>query len=100
MVGVDIDQQAVASAQANVASTIALQSKIKIKQQPNPANIFKGIVTEGTYFHFTMCNPPFHTSAEEATKGTLRKLKQLETNTQSKKENHLEFWRTSERTMV
>ncbi len=86
MTGVDIDPQAVASAKANVAATPSLQNKITIKHQTNNAHIFEGIITEADYFHFTMCNPPFHPSAEEATKGTLRKLKNLASNHQTKKE--------------
>jgi len=86
MVGVDIDPQAVASAQANVTATKSLQRSIEIKHQINNAHIFEGIITENDFFHFTLCNPPFHRSAEEATKGTLRKLKNLDHNHQTKKE--------------
>ena len=86
MVGADIDKQAVVSAKANVAATKNLGQKIEIKHQTNNAHIFEGIIAEDDYFHFAMCNPPFHSSAEEATKGTLRKLKNLEGNFQSKKE--------------
>lgn len=86
MVGTDINKQAVDAAKANVAATKNLREKISIKHQTNNAHIFEGIIAEDDYFHFTMCNPPFHSSAEEATKGTLRKLKNLENNTQTKKE--------------
>ncbi|MBL4662745.1 MAG: 23S rRNA (adenine(1618)-N(6))-methyltransferase RlmF [Flavobacteriaceae bacterium] len=91
MLGVDINEQSVISAQANVNSTKSLQNKVEIKHQTSNAQIFEGIINEGDYYQFTMCNPPFHTSAEAATKGTLRKLKNLEENNQSKKEITLNF---------
>ncbi|MEB8329109.1 23S rRNA (adenine(1618)-N(6))-methyltransferase RlmF [Flavobacteriaceae bacterium KMM 6897] len=77
MVGADIDIPAVEAAKKNVSSTPHLAEKIGIRHQTNNAHIFKGIIKEGEYFHFSMCNPPFHASREEAEKGTLRKLNNL-----------------------
>ena len=77
MVGADIDIAAVEAALINVSLTSALAQKIEIRQQNNNAHIFKGIIKEGEYYNFTMCNPPFHSSKEEAEKGTLRKLNNL-----------------------
>lgn len=77
MVGVDIHKDAVDSALNNVSLTPSLKSSIEIVHQTDNANIFKNLINEDDYYHFTMCNPPFHNSKEEATKGTLRKLKQL-----------------------
>lgn len=51
--------------------------KISLKQQKDPMNIFRGIVADDDVFHFSMCNPPFHASAEDANKGTRRKWKNL-----------------------
>jgi 23S rRNA (adenine1618-N6)-methyltransferase len=91
MIGSDIQEEAVNAAKANVLATPALQNKIEIKQQTNNAHIFEGIIAKDDYFHFTMCNPPFHSSAEEATKGTLRKLRHVEGRPLSKKEITLNF---------
>lgn len=93
MVGTDIDADAIASAEANVSATKGLASKIEIRQQKNNANLFEGIIQKDDYFHFTMCNPPFHASEEEATKGTLRKLRNLrkEDGFQTKEEIVLNF---------
>lgn len=74
MVGADINSDAIASAKAIVGATKALKNKIEIRQQPNNAHIFMDIIKEDEYFDITICNPPFHTSELEATKGTLRKL--------------------------
>ncbi len=94
MVGVDIDKNAIVSAKKNASSLEELKNHIEIRHQKNNANIFDGIILEDEYFHFTMCNPPFHTSEEEATKGTLRKLKNLQKGNQpyqTKKEIVLNF---------
>lgn len=77
MVGVDNDPAAVASAKENVKASEVLKDRIEIRLQANNANIFDGVIHEKEYFHFSMCNPPFHASEEEAVKGTLRKLRNL-----------------------
>lgn len=78
MVGADIHPVAVASARENVKATSTLTNKIEIRHQKDNAHIFEGIILSGEYYHFTMCNPPFHASKEIATKGTLQKLKNLQ----------------------
>ncbi len=77
MVGVDSNEIAVKNAQANVKLTKNLIKNIEIRHQPDNSQIFKGIIKEKEYYHFTMCNPPFHNSKEDATKGSIRKLKNL-----------------------
>lgn len=94
MVGADIDAAAIASAKKNVSASEGLADKIDIRFQETKANIFEGIINEGEHFDFSMCNPPFHTSEEEATKGTLRKLRNLQDEAQpyqTKKEITLNF---------
>ena len=77
MIGSDIDATAIGYAKANIMATEGLDKAIEIRHQDNKANIFKGILLENEYVHFTMCNPPFHASEEEAIKGSLRKLRNL-----------------------
>lgn len=72
--GVDIDPIAIKSAKQICKSN---KLKIKIKQQDNPQNILKGVITEHDFYHITMCNPPFHASMEQANKGTARKWRNL-----------------------
>ncbi len=94
MVGTDIDTNAILSAKANIKSSEKLKKHIEVRHQKNNANIFEGILLENEYFHFTMCNPPFHNSEEEATKGTLKKLRNLQEENQAyltKKEITLNF---------
>lgn len=72
--GVDIDPIAIKS-----AKQICKFNKLKIKIQPqdNSQNILKGVIGRDDFYHITMCNPPFHTSMEQANKGTERKWRNL-----------------------
>ncbi|MFY8327451.1 23S rRNA (adenine(1618)-N(6))-methyltransferase RlmF [Pseudoalteromonas sp. ZZD1] len=51
--------------------------KISIKLQKQPQQIFHGIITAKDLFHLTLCNPPFHASAEAASQGSERKWRNL-----------------------
>jgi len=76
-VGSDIDKVSIKSATALVENNDVLKGKIEIREQSNPDNIFTGIMGKNDRFDFTLCNPPFHRSAEEAIKGTTRKNRNL-----------------------
>ncbi|ANQ52091.1 23S rRNA (adenine(1618)-N(6))-methyltransferase RlmF [Flammeovirga sp. MY04] len=52
-------------------------SKIHLKKQNNPTKIFDNIIGERDRIAFTMCNPPFYKSKEEAESATTRKNKNL-----------------------
>ncbi|MFD1122120.1 23S rRNA (adenine(1618)-N(6))-methyltransferase RlmF [Methylophilus flavus] len=75
-VGVDIDQQALRNAQ-HIIGANSLQQHISLRHQPNSANIFRGVILPGEQFTLTLCNPPFHASAEAAQTGTQRKWRGL-----------------------
>lgn len=77
MVGSDSDATAIEAAKKNIETTTQLKQNIAIRLQESKAHIFKGIIKEGEYFDFAMCNPPFYSSEKEASQGTLRKLKKL-----------------------
>lgn len=76
-VGSDIDPTSVACAKQLIKANPRLNKQIKIRVQENQQNIFSGIISESDRFAFSMCNPPFHESAEQAASGTRRKLKNL-----------------------
>lgn len=78
MFGSDINLASVEAAKANVRLNPALSDKIEIRHQGDASNIFKDIIKPNEYFDFTMCNPPFHASREEAESSNLKKLKNLE----------------------
>ncbi|WP_417198589.1 23S rRNA (adenine(1618)-N(6))-methyltransferase RlmF [Bizionia sp.] len=77
LVGADINKQSVEIAQNNINLNSSLEGLVEIRFQENPAYIFSNIIKPEEYYHFTMCNPPFHASEQEALKGTQRKLKNL-----------------------
>ena len=77
MTGTDIEEQSVKLARANIQANKNLSEKIEIRHQKDRGSIFKGIVEPGEFFHFSMCNPPFHASEKEASKAASRKLKNL-----------------------
>jgi len=75
-VGVDIDAKALRNAQQIIEAN-GLQQQMSVRQQPKPESIFKGVILPGEQFTVTLCNPPFHASAEEALAGTQRKWRGL-----------------------
>ena len=77
MVGCDINLESVKAAQQNINFTTKLAEKATIVHQTDNANIFKGIIQPNDYFHFTLCNPPFYTSEEDAAKNAKQKLTNL-----------------------
>ncbi len=76
-VGTDVDPAAIDAARRNVAANPALAGKIEYRLQPSPREIFANVVQPDESFALSLCNPPFHASAEEAAAGTLRKLRNL-----------------------
>ncbi len=83
-VGSDIGKISLESAQ-NIIDKNSLNSKIELRLQNDVESIFKGIVKSTDRFTITICNPPFHSSAEDAAKSTQRKLRNL---TSKKKPQH------------
>ena len=75
-VGSDIDAVSIASARKTIESN-HLQEQIELRLQPNPNDIFRGIIQPSDFFDVTTCNPPFHSSAEEAKAGSARKINNL-----------------------
>jgi 23S rRNA (adenine1618-N6)-methyltransferase len=76
-VGSDIEPRALAAAQKLIDSNSLLKGKLELRLQTDSSQIFKGIISQGEKFDLSLCNPPFHSSAEEALAGTNRKLKNL-----------------------
>lgn len=76
-VGSDINPDAIKAAQTILSKNPLLQGHIELRLQSDPTRIFKNIIQEKDFFHLTICNPPFHASAEDAAQGTKRKWKNL-----------------------
>jgi len=76
-IGSDIDAQSVESSTNIVSSNPSLEGKIDIRLQENPTAIFAGVLHSDEKIDFSMSNPPFHSSPEEAQKGSRRKVKNI-----------------------
>ena len=73
----DIDPISIQSATKIVHSNAVLKTNVELRLQPNPKQIFSGIIQKGELFDLSICNPPFHASLAEAQAGTTRKLSNL-----------------------
>ncbi len=76
-VGTDVEPIALQSAAIIVEKNTSLKGSIELRLQKKSTDIFKGILQKDERFDLTLCNPPFHTSLQEAQAGTLRKLSNL-----------------------
>lgn len=76
-VGTDVDPAALRSAASIVASNPGLNDRIELRRQTDARHIFRGVVRPADRFAASICNPPFHASAEAAAIGTRRKLRNL-----------------------
>lgn len=83
-VGTDIDENAIQNCKKIISENPKLIDAISLQLQVEPRYIFKNIILPEDKFAFTICNPPFHASQEEATKASIRKINNLE-NTRTKK---------------
>jgi len=75
-VGSDIDKIALASA-TTIVKANALGKAISLRQQNDRKHILVGLLQADERFDITLCNPPFHASAEEALRGSQRKWRAL-----------------------
>jgi len=74
--GSDIHPTALAAAKAIVQSN-GLNKAISLRLQANPKHILNGLLESTERFDLTLCNPPFHTSLDEAQNGSRRKWRAL-----------------------
>ena len=88
-VGTDIDENAIQNCKKIIQNNTKLVDVISLQLQTESRFIFKNIIAPEDKFTFTICNPPFHKSQEDANKGTLRKISNL--NQQKSKEAVLNF---------
>jgi 23S rRNA (adenine1618-N6)-methyltransferase len=83
----DIDPISIKTANANVNANKGLAKQITCRLQHHSNHIFAGIIQPNEYYHLTMCNPPFHKSLADATKGTSRKWHNLNKNSDNNRKN-------------
>lgn len=80
-VGSDIDATSIENAQEIINKNEGLADSIDCRLQSNVDDIFAGIIQSDELYDLTMCNPPFHRSKTEATRGSQRKWQNLNKNT-------------------
>lgn len=76
-VGSDIDKIALEAAQKIISGNKQLSDTVTLRTQPFSSLVFKGVIQAKEKFDFVMCNPPFHSSAEEVRKVGLKKVRNL-----------------------
>jgi 23S rRNA (adenine1618-N6)-methyltransferase len=76
-VGTDIDEKAIQNCKKIISENPNLIDVISLQLQSEARFIFKNIILPEDQFAFTICNPPFHASKEEAEKANLRKISNL-----------------------
>ncbi|WP_225694561.1 RlmF-related methyltransferase, partial [Klebsiella pneumoniae] len=67
--GSEINPQAFASAQAIINGNPGLTRQIRLRRQKESQAIFHGVIHKNETYDATLCNPPFHDSAESARAG-------------------------------
>jgi len=75
-VGTDIDPLAISSAK-RIIDKNSLKDFVECRQQKSPTDIFFGMIRENEKFDVSVCNPPFHSSREEAQEVAVRKQTNL-----------------------
>lgn len=73
----DIEPKSIKCANIIVNKNSALKNRIECRLQVNSKNIFTGIIGAQEKIDLSLCNPPFHSSVEDAHRGTRRKIKNL-----------------------
>lgn len=75
--GADIAASAIASATAIVQTDPDLAEAIELRRQADAGHVFQGLLKPDERFDLSLCNPPFHASTEEASRGSQRKWRNL-----------------------
>ncbi|UAW97688.1 23S rRNA (adenine(1618)-N(6))-methyltransferase RlmF [Halopseudomonas nanhaiensis] len=76
-IAADIDPAALRNAEQILAANPTLASGISLRLQSDPTAIFEHIIQPDELVDFTLCNPPFHRSADEAHEASRKKWQNL-----------------------
>lgn len=98
-VGSDINPTAIKVASLITKANSLLKGSVQCRLQKNRSAIFDGIIQPKEFYMLTLCNPPFHASAQVALATTQKKLKNLGKLGDSKQKTvlnfggqHMELW--------
>ncbi|MFO3903388.1 23S rRNA (adenine(1618)-N(6))-methyltransferase RlmF [Enterobacter hormaechei] len=75
--GSEVDPQAFANATAIINGNPGMARAIRLRRQKEASAIFAGVIHKNEQYDATLCNPPFHDSAESARAGSERKRRNL-----------------------
>jgi 23S rRNA (adenine1618-N6)-methyltransferase len=75
--GSEVDPQAFANATAIINGNPGMARAIRLRRQKEASAIFAGVIHKNEQYDATLCNPPFHDSAETARAGSERKRRNL-----------------------
>lgn len=73
----ELNPEAYLLAQKIIQNNKTLEHTVNCIKQDNASSIFEGIIKPSDMFILSICNPPFHSSEEEANKANKRKNKNL-----------------------
>ena len=76
-VATDISEASLDNVAKVLKSNAALQSRSSLRSQHDKHKMFEGVVLPQEQFDVSVCNPPFHASAEDAMRGSQRKVTNL-----------------------
>lgn len=83
-VGSEVDKTAFIAAKLIAQSNASLKPLVTVRKQSNTEHIFHDVINAKDYFTFTLCNPPFHSSAKAAQQGSQRKNSNLQRHQQKR----------------
>jgi 23S rRNA (adenine1618-N6)-methyltransferase len=83
-VGSDISSEAINNTNTILSHNPNLKKNIKARFQKSSKHIFQNLIKNDEKFDFTMCNPPFYESLDQANKESARKIKNLNKNKEKK----------------
>ena len=75
--GSEIDEVALQNAQTIIDRNALLHGMVELRLQKDTRKVFHNVIQNNDSFHVSICNPPFHISAEVALAGTERKWRNL-----------------------
>jgi len=76
-IGTDIDPVSIKSASLIVEQNPSLRGSIKLRLQKNPIDTFYNVLDKNERIDVSICNPPFHSSAQEAQSVNIKKTSNL-----------------------
>ena len=68
----DINNESLENVGAVLVKNPKLNERVELRRQYNKDQIFEGIIKPEEQFDISVCNPPFHSSKEEAQKSTCK----------------------------